>query len=66
MHFISSGIEDSWLGKEQLLNRLGPEFALTREYQTDQSSLNLPRLLPALSSRRSKGNYKTSPQTSQN
>ena len=30
----------------------------TREYQTDQSSLNLPRLLLALSSRRSKGNYK--------
>jgi hypothetical protein len=30
----------------------------TREYQTDQSSLNLPRLLLALSSRKSKGNYK--------
>ena len=30
----------------------------TREYQTDQSSLNLPRLLLALSSRKSKSNYK--------
>jgi hypothetical protein len=30
----------------------------TREYQTDQSSLNLPRLLLALSSRKSKDNYK--------
>ena len=30
----------------------------TREYQTDQSSLNLPRLLLALSSRKSKNNYK--------
>ena len=30
----------------------------TREYQTDQSSLNLPQLLLALSSRKSKGNYK--------
>src|SRR5664280_301132 len=30
----------------------------TREYQTDQSSLNLPRLLLALSSRKSKTNYK--------
>jgi hypothetical protein len=30
----------------------------TREYQTDQSSLNLLRLLLALSSRKSKGNYK--------
>jgi hypothetical protein len=29
MRFISSVIEDLWLGKEQLLNRLGPEFALT-------------------------------------
>jgi hypothetical protein len=37
----------------------------TREYQTDQSSLNLPRLLLALSSRRSKNNYKNHPQTSQ-
>ncbi len=33
----------------------------TREYQTDQSSLNLPRLLLALSSRKSKGNYKNIP-----
>ena len=33
----------------------------TREYQTDQSSLNLPRLLLALSSRKSKGNYKKHP-----
>ena len=31
----------------------------TREYQTDQSSLNLPRLLLALSSRKS--NYKKHP-----
>jgi hypothetical protein len=30
----------------------------TREYQTDQSSLNLPRLLLALSSTRSKSNHK--------
>jgi hypothetical protein len=30
----------------------------TREYQTDQSSLNLPRLLLALSSRKSRRNYK--------
>ena len=30
----------------------------TREYQTDQSSLNLLRLLLALSSRRSRSNYK--------
>jgi hypothetical protein len=30
----------------------------TREYQTDQSSLKPPRLLPALSSRKSKDNYK--------
>ena len=30
----------------------------TREYQTDQSSFNLPRLLLALSSRKSKDNYK--------
>jgi hypothetical protein len=30
----------------------------TREYQTDQSSLNLPRLLLALSSRKSKSNHK--------
>ena len=30
----------------------------TREYQTDQSSLNLPQLLLALCSRKSKGNYK--------
>ena len=30
----------------------------TREYQTDQSSLNLPRLLLALSSRKRKDNYK--------
>jgi len=30
----------------------------TREYQTDQSSLNLLRLLLALSSRGSKSNYK--------
>jgi len=29
----------------------------TREYQTDQSSLNLSRLLLALSSRKSKGSY---------
>jgi hypothetical protein len=33
----------------------------TREYQTDQSSLNLPRLLLALSSRKSKSNYKKHP-----
>jgi hypothetical protein len=33
----------------------------TREYQTDQSSLNLLRLLPALSSRKSKDNYKKHP-----
>jgi hypothetical protein len=33
----------------------------TREYQTDQSSLNLLRLLPALSSRKSKRNYKKHP-----
>jgi hypothetical protein len=30
----------------------------TREYQTDQSSLNLLRLLLALSSRKAKDNYK--------
>jgi hypothetical protein len=30
----------------------------TREYQTDQSSLNLPRLLLALSSRRSKNTHR--------
>jgi len=30
----------------------------TREYQTDQSSLKLPRLLLALSSRKRKDNYK--------
>src|SRR5947209_14158378 len=30
----------------------------TREYQTDQSSLNPPRLLLALSSRKAKDNYK--------
>jgi hypothetical protein len=35
----------------------------TREYQTDQSSLNLPRLPLALSSRKTKENYK--PQMSQ-
>jgi hypothetical protein len=33
----------------------------TREYQTDQSSLNLPRLLLALSSRKRKDNYKNIP-----
>src|SRR5277367_4190303 len=33
----------------------------TREYQTDQSSLNLLRLLLALSSRKSRGNYKNIP-----
>jgi hypothetical protein len=33
----------------------------TREYQTDQSSLNLPRMLLVLSSRRSKDNYKKQP-----
>jgi hypothetical protein len=30
----------------------------TREYQTDQSSLKPPRLLPPLSSRKSKDNHK--------
>ncbi len=33
----------------------------TREYQPDQSSLNLPRLLLALSSRKSRRNYKKHP-----
>ena len=33
----------------------------TREYQTDQSSLKLPRLLLALSSRKRKDNYKNIP-----
>ena len=33
----------------------------TREYQTDQSSLNLPRLLLALSSGKSRRNYKKHP-----
>jgi hypothetical protein len=33
----------------------------TREYQTDQSSLKPPRLLPALSSRKSKDNHKNTP-----
>jgi hypothetical protein len=33
----------------------------TREYQTDQSSLKPPRLLLALSSRKSKRNYKKHP-----
>ena len=37
----------------------------TREYQTDQSSLKLPRLLLALSSRKAKTTTKTSPQISQ-
>src|SRR6202030_737718 len=35
--------------------------ASTREYQTDQSSLNLPRLLLALSSGKSRRNYKKHP-----